>query len=65
MEGGREKEREICSLREAILFIGGVRERERRNAICCMCRCHETLHCVVNFALFLYMNFCCPCVFNA
>ena len=41
--GGREGEREMWSLREAILFIGGVREREekiieereRRNAICC------------------------------
>ena len=45
--GGREGEREMWSLREAIilLFIGGVREREekiieereRRNVVCCMC----------------------------
>ena len=35
-------------MREAILFVGGVRERrnmiikerERRNTICCTCRCH-------------------------
>ena len=39
----REREREGCSLREAILFVGGVRERERRNAICCTCRCHAHL----------------------
>ena len=50
-EGGRE--REMWSLRGAILFVGGVREREekiikereRRNAICCMCRCHAHLPC--------------------
>ena len=41
----------MWSLREAILFVGGVREREekiiekreRRNAICCTCRCHAHL----------------------
>ena len=38
----------MWSLREAILFIEGIREREekiieereRKNTICCMCRCH-------------------------
>ena len=50
-EREREPRREMWSLREAILFVRGVREREekiikereRRNMICCTCRCHTHL----------------------
>ena len=52
-EGRREgrREREMWSLREAILFVGGVRERERRNAISCMCRCHAHLPPLTKFSI--------------
>ena len=44
--------------REAILFIGGIREkekkiieeRERRNAIYCTCRCHAHLSPLTKFS---------------
>ena len=50
--------REMWSLREEILFVGGVREREekiteereRRNVICCMCRCHAHLPLLTKFS---------------
>ena len=50
-EREREPRREMWSLREAKLFVRGVREREekiikereRRNMICCTCRCHTHL----------------------
>ena len=54
--GGRgEGEREMWSLREAILFVGGVRERkkkilERRNMIWCTCRCHAHLPPLTRFS---------------
>ena len=56
--GGREGERERWSLREVILFIRDVREREekiieereRRNAICCTCKCHPHLPPLTKFS---------------
>ena len=55
---GWEEGREMWILRETISFVGGVRERkekiieerERRNAICCMCRCHAHLPPLTKFS---------------
>ena len=41
-------EGEICNLREAILFVGGVKEKQRKNAICC--RCHAYLQPLTKFS---------------
>ena len=57
-EREREREREMWSLREAVLFVGGVREREekiieereRRNAVCRKCRCHAHLPPLTKFS---------------
>ena len=44
-EGGRGgREKHVCSLREAILFVGGVRERERRKRYAARVGAMPTFH---------------------